>query len=427
MTLKLSAVNEKGEPVPAVSYGRRRQQLSVVDDEVDERTPRPGSLPTHFLLTSEVQRPEELEHADVLLGDHPKAGRRAGPVAWHAGLAASRGAEDARDGVDARAPCSKRSALWEALAVRARTRRRRRRPIARPRMTAFCSPSASRTMFSRPTPSSWRRRTSVAAVRPEISAAQKQLEQALGAQAGSSSSDRTHAEEAAQLMRGGQQARSAVAQAQATLATTEEARQRMLGWLLPPALGLFLIVALVALVIGLWRGIRYQFAAAGALGMAAAVGLMLALYVGGVGEEKQMTVARAPRPKSAANADREGMAEDKIEQLQARKAQQQYAPMLRDQNGKAIAGPFAKAVQVMPNNFPLNSPPPQSAAPAVPGQAGGNLMAPRRAITFTPLPEIGSGVLVAENPDDIKAIREIVEYHLKQAQEQQERAAKAAS
>src|SRR5207237_656270 len=37
----------------------------------DEKTAR--SLPTHFLLTSEVRQPEDLEHVDVLLGPHPKA------------------------------------------------------------------------------------------------------------------------------------------------------------------------------------------------------------------------------------------------------------------------------------------------------------------------------------------------------------------
>src|SRR5262249_58424461 len=34
-------------------------------------TARP--MPTHSRLTREVRKPEELEHADVLLGSHPKA------------------------------------------------------------------------------------------------------------------------------------------------------------------------------------------------------------------------------------------------------------------------------------------------------------------------------------------------------------------
>src|SRR5207247_2583115 len=67
--LRISATTEKGEAAPAVVM------LGVVNQSVvtmaDEKTAR--SLPTHFLLTSEVRKPEELEHADVLLGSHPKA------------------------------------------------------------------------------------------------------------------------------------------------------------------------------------------------------------------------------------------------------------------------------------------------------------------------------------------------------------------
>ena len=37
----------------------------------DEKTAR--SMPTHFLLTTEVRRPEDLEYADFLLGPQPKA------------------------------------------------------------------------------------------------------------------------------------------------------------------------------------------------------------------------------------------------------------------------------------------------------------------------------------------------------------------
>ena len=37
----------------------------------DERTAR--AMPTHFLLTTEVRQPEDLEHADFLLSADPKA------------------------------------------------------------------------------------------------------------------------------------------------------------------------------------------------------------------------------------------------------------------------------------------------------------------------------------------------------------------
>jgi len=67
--LRVSATNEKGEPVSAVAM------VGVVNGSVvtmaDEKTAR--SLPTHFLLTSEVEKAEDLEHVDVLLGGHPKA------------------------------------------------------------------------------------------------------------------------------------------------------------------------------------------------------------------------------------------------------------------------------------------------------------------------------------------------------------------
>ena len=49
--------------------------LAVVDKSVltlaDEKTHR--AMPTHFLLTSEVRRPEDLEYADFLLGPQAKA------------------------------------------------------------------------------------------------------------------------------------------------------------------------------------------------------------------------------------------------------------------------------------------------------------------------------------------------------------------
>jgi hypothetical protein len=69
VTLRYQATDEKSQPAPAVVM------VAVVDKSViklaDEKTFR--SMPTHFLLTSEVRRPEDLEHADFLLGSHPRA------------------------------------------------------------------------------------------------------------------------------------------------------------------------------------------------------------------------------------------------------------------------------------------------------------------------------------------------------------------
>lgn len=66
----INTTDEKGKPAPALAM------IAVVDKSVitlaDEKTHR--AMPTHFLLTSEVRRPEDLEYADFLLGSHPEAG-----------------------------------------------------------------------------------------------------------------------------------------------------------------------------------------------------------------------------------------------------------------------------------------------------------------------------------------------------------------
>src|SRR5439155_19882440 len=67
VTVKSSGENQ--QPAPAIVM------LAVVDKSVlklaDEKTYR--SMPAHVLLTSEVRRPEDLEHADFLLGPQPSA------------------------------------------------------------------------------------------------------------------------------------------------------------------------------------------------------------------------------------------------------------------------------------------------------------------------------------------------------------------
>src|SRR5690606_13354962 len=69
VTLIVTADREDGKPAGALVL------LSVVDKSVvtlaDEKTRR--SMPTHFLLTTEVRKPEDLEYADFLLGSHPRA------------------------------------------------------------------------------------------------------------------------------------------------------------------------------------------------------------------------------------------------------------------------------------------------------------------------------------------------------------------
>src|SRR5262249_49110002 len=68
-TLKLLVTNENERPVPSIV------QIAVVDQGTlalaDDRKAR--AMPTHFLLGTEVQRAEDLEYADFLIGQHPKA------------------------------------------------------------------------------------------------------------------------------------------------------------------------------------------------------------------------------------------------------------------------------------------------------------------------------------------------------------------
>jgi anti-sigma factor RsiW len=69
VNLSLKAINENEESTPSIIM------IAVVDKSVvtmaDEKTYR--SMPTHFLLTTEVRRPEDLEYADFLLGPQAKA------------------------------------------------------------------------------------------------------------------------------------------------------------------------------------------------------------------------------------------------------------------------------------------------------------------------------------------------------------------
>jgi hypothetical protein len=67
--LSFSALNEQEKLTPAILM------VGVVDKSVvtmaDEKTHR--AMPTHFLMTCEVKKPEDLEYADFLIGSHPKA------------------------------------------------------------------------------------------------------------------------------------------------------------------------------------------------------------------------------------------------------------------------------------------------------------------------------------------------------------------
>lgn len=70
VALELSALNEKERPTPAILLvGVVNQSIIAMADNKTDRL-----LPTHFLLAGDVKNPADLEHADFLLTDHPKAG-----------------------------------------------------------------------------------------------------------------------------------------------------------------------------------------------------------------------------------------------------------------------------------------------------------------------------------------------------------------
>jgi hypothetical protein len=65
--LAVSSRNEKGAPEAAWLF------VSVVDQTAGRAASAEASLPAYFYLTSELQRPEDIEQADILLSDSPEA------------------------------------------------------------------------------------------------------------------------------------------------------------------------------------------------------------------------------------------------------------------------------------------------------------------------------------------------------------------
>jgi hypothetical protein len=69
VTLAVSATDEANKPTAAVLMAAVvNQSIIAMADDKTERL-----LPTHFLLSGELQNPEQLEHADFALTNHPKA------------------------------------------------------------------------------------------------------------------------------------------------------------------------------------------------------------------------------------------------------------------------------------------------------------------------------------------------------------------
>jgi hypothetical protein len=69
VTFDVTAKTERGTPAAAVLFASVTNETvyAAADDETER------ALPTHFLLGGEVERPDALERADVLLTNHPKA------------------------------------------------------------------------------------------------------------------------------------------------------------------------------------------------------------------------------------------------------------------------------------------------------------------------------------------------------------------
>lgn len=64
--LSIAATDEKGNPIPAILWAAAVNSAAAPGE-------KDRALATHFLLGGEVQSPDELEHADFLLTEHPKA------------------------------------------------------------------------------------------------------------------------------------------------------------------------------------------------------------------------------------------------------------------------------------------------------------------------------------------------------------------
>lgn len=69
VTLRVTATDETDKPAAAVLMAAVvNQSVVAMADDKAERL-----LPTHFLLAGELQNPEQIEHADFVLTNHPKA------------------------------------------------------------------------------------------------------------------------------------------------------------------------------------------------------------------------------------------------------------------------------------------------------------------------------------------------------------------
>jgi hypothetical protein len=236
-----------GEPAIAV-VGVVNKSVVTMADEKTFRT-----MPTHFLLTSEVNRPEDLEHADVLLGSHPKAAAALdlllGTQGWRRFAEQNdpklQPPSDGTDRIMVVTGKSPTSVQTTSLALERKKVQDRDGPAV---ATAEAQWLDSTNRLNR----LW--------------------------------NDTQIVENDQRLVSELKETQAATQAANAELVKTLDARERTLRWALPAACGLFLALTLAALVAGLWRGMRYYVTAAGSLGLAGAAALLFALHVGEIGE-----------------------------------------------------------------------------------------------------------------------------------------------
>jgi hypothetical protein len=243
VTLSFTAQDEKNQAAPAIAM------VGVVNKSVvtmaDEKTFR--AMPTHFLLTSEVRRPEDLEHADVLLGSHPKAAAALdlllGTQGWRRFAEQNIAPPNRKDDGD-------RIFLAQANS---------------PRLEANSSTLAAQKVQDEYGPPVTSSRVAVAAAAARLNQLQ---------------SDAGFAEERRRLAAEIADTGSAVHSRQAELNVTLAARERILSRAAPVAAVLFSAVAVTCLVAGVWLGVRYYVTAAGALAVATAAAFVLAVDLG---------------------------------------------------------------------------------------------------------------------------------------------------
>lgn len=244
--IRVAGINEAKQPTPAVAY------VGVVNQSVvtmaDEKTWR--SMPTHFLLTSEIRQPEEIEHADVLLGTHPKAATALdlllGTQGWRRfvdlppGEAAPKADADGDRVMVANNSVADNVRTSSTLDLRLQS------------LSDKLSPDVENTHQ-----------------------ALREAEAALTHMSADPEADRTAKQLAADVT----VASASLQSAQTSLEQLSESWRQTQNWLLPALCVVAMLIAIAAMIVGMARGLRWQLPASVALTIAAIGVVMLANHV----------------------------------------------------------------------------------------------------------------------------------------------------